>query len=177
MWSTTNWFITGETAGGKSLCQQFDTSVGFSRWRGLTRLYYVHFSLNVLILSLVSSALSTHATIYLVLRSEKKNKEKKETIQWLIHRAALSCIMKQSRHGSRLASVFRGFWMCLLKAVKPIPNEITLTRKRRDGISEASELQLNDCGHTSLFSPFHSLIKVIRWALLSIGCKKNRLGW
>lgn len=98
MWSTTNWFITGETAGGKFLCQQFDTSVGFSRWRGLTRLYYVHFSLDVLFLSLVSSALSTHAAIYLVQRSEKekKNKEKKETIQWLIHRAAQSCIMKQS---------------------------------------------------------------------------------
>lgn len=61
MWSTTNWFITGERAGGKSLCQQFDTSVGFSWWCGLTRLYYVHFSLDVLFLSLVSSALSTHA--------------------------------------------------------------------------------------------------------------------
>ncbi len=84
MWSTTNWFITGETAGGKSLCQQFDTSVGFSRWRGLTRLYYVHFSLNVLILSLVSSALSTHATIYLVLRSEKK-KQRKERNYSMAH--------------------------------------------------------------------------------------------
>lgn len=31
MWSTTNWFITKETAGGKSLCQQFDTSIAFGR--------------------------------------------------------------------------------------------------------------------------------------------------
>lgn len=139
MWSTTNWFITGERAGGKSLCQQFDTSVGFSWWCGLTRLYYVHFSLNVLLLSLVSCLFNSFNTcryISIVRRSEKKkNKEKKETIQWLIPRIVQSCIMKQSRRGARLASVFRGFWMCLLKAVKQIQNEITLTRKRRDCIS------------------------------------------
>lgn len=52
--------------------------------------------------------------------------------------------------------------MGLLKAVKQIPNEITLTWKKRDGVSEASELRLNDCGHTSLSSQFHALIKVIK---------------